>query len=66
MKEIRIERFISGYYPKFQNHYLVILGGSQELVDKFNRGDFSGYPHLEKEPIQPGSFRLEEEEVRMY
>lgn len=66
MKEIRVNSFISGYYPEFNNHYMVIMGGSQEMVEKFNRGEFGSYPHLAKEPILPGSFKLNIETVQMY
>lgn len=66
MKEIRVNRYISGYYPKLGNSFLVILGGNEKMVEEFNRGEFGPYHHLAKEDIQPGSFKLEWEEVAMY
>ena len=66
MKEIRVDHYISGYYPKWGKSFLVILGGDEKMVEEFNRGEFGCYSHLAKEDIQPGSFKLEWEEVRMY
>ena len=58
--------YISGYYPNLHKEFLVVLGGNEKLVENFNRGDFGPYHHLEKENIQPGSFKLNYEEVEMY
>ena len=66
MKEIKVSCFISGYYPELGNDFLVVMGGNEKMVEEFNRGEFGPYHHLAKENIQPGSFKLNYEEVTMY
>lgn len=66
MKEIKRNCFISGYYPDLGDDFLVVMGGNEKMVEEFNRGEFGPYHHLAKENIQPGSFKLNYEEVKMY
>ena len=66
MKEIKMNCFISGYYPELGYDFLVVMGGDEKMVEEFNRGEFGPYQYLAKNHIQPGSFKLNYEEVKMY
>lgn len=62
---MKANTYITGYYPAMNNHFLVVMGGTEEMVKAFNRGEFGPYAKA-VEGCAAGTFKLEHETVEMY
>ena len=62
---MKANTYITGYYPAMKNRFLVVMGGTEEMVKAFNRGEFGPYAKA-AEGYKKGTFKLERETIEMY
>lgn len=62
---MKFKTFITGYHKHLKDRFLVVVGGDEKLVEQFNKGEFGIYTY-NMDNYEPGSFKLEKEEVEFY
>lgn len=52
------QTWISGFYPLMNNRFMVVVGGDNQMVERFNKGDFGLYKGTVN-GFEIGTFKLE-------